>query len=505
MIAASRVARTHLAWLLIPIALFVVLRLPPLLHQPGGQDEQFFSVPGLLVWQEGIPRIPYLPTTNRMTFFAGADKCLMALPPGLFYCQAIFYAIFPAGYPTSRLPLFVAGLIAIVLTYRFALLLGANRLGALLAAGLIAISRPMLFTAITARPDLLCCICGMAVTLFLLNHKDDITYRRVVCVGVFNGLGILFHPFALVFCLQSAVYIFCIRGLFWKSTLRVVILTAVTLVVASAWFLLIWQYPEEFKSQFFSNVVDRAGPGIHARLLWPFPSLQRHAVLLYEFAGIWQCGLMLVGLVGGSLFMWLKRDQFCWQRVVWVWTSIYLTATVAGIHPTKGYWAYPAMLCFAMLGYAVNQTVKHFCDTSNNRRANLTWSMIAIVVGLLMLPGAGLKSSWLFILHWNEPEYHGTKFINGVLNELPKEGVFLADLCYVFDVYLSGRNTLLAQNQMQYWGTNELPYSYLMLSWEGRDNAWQVDYHGRLLTNYGDSSVPQKCFVDVYAGSLVNK
>ncbi len=77
--------------LLIPIGIFTVLRLPGILHQPGGQDEQFFAVPGYTVWHEGIPRIPYYPARARATFFENVDRCLMALPPGLFYCQAPFF------------------------------------------------------------------------------------------------------------------------------------------------------------------------------------------------------------------------------------------------------------------------------------------------------------------------------------------------------------------------------------------------------------------------------
>ncbi|MCA9047744.1 MAG: hypothetical protein KDA89_03395, partial [Planctomycetaceae bacterium] len=85
----------------LPVLVFVVLRLPALVHQPGAQDEQYFSVAGLTAATEGIPRIPYYPTRNPATFFDRADQCLMALPPGLFYAQAPFFRVFPAGYPTS--------------------------------------------------------------------------------------------------------------------------------------------------------------------------------------------------------------------------------------------------------------------------------------------------------------------------------------------------------------------------------------------------------------------
>ncbi|MEL7338108.1 MAG: hypothetical protein AAFN70_18085, partial [Planctomycetota bacterium] len=140
--------------------LYVVLRLPALIHQPGMQDEQWFAVPGYTVWQEGIPRIPYVPTRNRETLFENADVCLMALPPGLFYVQAPFFGLFSAGYPTARLPLFLAALITIGITFWVVRRLGGSLGAATAAAVIMALSRPLLFTGLTARPDLLSAVAG---------------------------------------------------------------------------------------------------------------------------------------------------------------------------------------------------------------------------------------------------------------------------------------------------------------------------------------------------------
>ena len=76
--------------LLLLLGLFVLLRLPALLHQAGGQDEQFFSIPGWTVYREGVPRIPYLPSRNRATFFENARPMLDGVATGLVLCPSPF-------------------------------------------------------------------------------------------------------------------------------------------------------------------------------------------------------------------------------------------------------------------------------------------------------------------------------------------------------------------------------------------------------------------------------
>jgi Dolichyl-phosphate-mannose-protein mannosyltransferase len=177
----------RLRWLavLLPILLYSGMRLPALLHQPGGQDEQFFAVPGWTVLQEGVPRIPYLPTRNRPSFFENADRCLMAIPPALFYVQAPFFALFPPGYPTARLPSFFGALLILFTSYRMSQLLGANVVTALLGSILLALSRPLLFTGIIARPDLLCILCGLLAIMVLLSNED---WNRWQVIGLTGGL-----------------------------------------------------------------------------------------------------------------------------------------------------------------------------------------------------------------------------------------------------------------------------------------------------------------------------
>ena len=192
--------------LLFPILIFLLLRVPFVIHAAGQMDEQWFSVPGWTVWNEGIPRIPYCPTRVRETFFENADKCLFALPPALHYFQAPFEGILGPGYASSRIPSLlagIAGLIVLGLWFRRVFPSPWVWSSSLL---LITLSRPWMFTSITARPDLCCAVCGWFALYQLWNASEQPdSYRFFIRAGLACGLGMLFHPFALVSCLQCGV------------------------------------------------------------------------------------------------------------------------------------------------------------------------------------------------------------------------------------------------------------------------------------------------------------
>ncbi|QDV44277.1 hypothetical protein Enr13x_41410 [Stieleria neptunia] len=526
-----------LAWLAAPMLLFVVLRLPTLIHQPGMQDEQWFAVPGLTVWREGIPRIPYVPTRNRATLFENADVCLMALPPGLFYVQAPFFAIFPPGYATARLPLFLAGLATIAIVFWIVKRIGGSTPAAGAAALIVSLSRPLLFTGLTTRPDLLCAVAGWLSVIAawqMLRNAPARDGRWAFTSGALSGLAGLFHPFALVFAMQGGVAMLLGAATVGHKAKRAALFIAGNALVISWWIPLIVSYPYEFRSQFFANVLDRAGPGLPARIVWPIPSMIHHARLLYEFAGPLQCLLIALGLVLGTALFWQQRTLSASERkglIALVWSSVFLTATVAGLHPTKGYWIYPFVWIVAIAVVGIDgfiarrfgdrrfqagcgpsstsafRSVNAAADDSSFPRAGrasvVSGTLLAMVV-LMLLPGAGLRTTWVYLSRWKDPTVYAPAFIDGVLDELPREGVFYADLSYVFDVYLSGRETRLCQEREQYWGDEPIPYTYLLLSWEGDDAGWANQYDGFHVRRIGNREIPQNCFVDLYRPAPVH-
>ncbi|WP_146458318.1 ArnT family glycosyltransferase [Rubripirellula tenax] len=482
-------------WIAIPILVFAVLRLPTVVHSPGMQDEQWFAVPGWTVWNEGVPRIPYVPTRHRDTLFENADRCLMTLPPALHYFQAPFHAVFSPGYSTSRLPLFFGALISIAITFGFAKRIGASTGSALLAALLMAVCRPLMFTGTVTRPDLLCAVCGWSTIILLWRYFDAPRFGTLVASGLMCGLGGLFHPFAIVFAMQSGVAMVAAGPGIVTIVKRLATFGISCAAAISLWVPLVIRFPEEFRSQFFANVIDRAGPGLPSRLIWPWPSIDHHAGLLMEFVGPWQLlffGIALVGASWISFYHWPRHQAVGF--VALLWSSVFLTAVVAGIHPTKGYWVYPCVWILAGLAIALDRLLRN----QSTMKRRLALAIVAAVSGLMMFPGCGIRSTYLYLTHWGDPSYHGRAFIADVLSDLPEEGLFLADLSYVYDIYLSGRTTILCQERAQYWGDQELDYEAILLAWEGNDANWPEQYNAIRSKRIGSDQPIQKCFVDIY-------
>jgi Dolichyl-phosphate-mannose-protein mannosyltransferase len=488
----------HWLALVVSLGIFTLLRLPAVLHQPGGQDEQFFAVPGYTVWTEGIPRIPFYPARHRSTLFERSDRCLLAMPPGLFYCQAPLHAFFPPGYPTARLPLYIAGLIAIVLVYFISISLHASPLWAFVASIIFAISRPLLFTGTIARPDLLCVVCGLGAILVWLRSLGKPSTLPWIAIGGLCGLACLFHPYGLIFCIQAGLAAILSIGSIQARSLRVTFLIASVCIVLSLWLPLILEYPEEFRTQFFANIFDRAGPGLPSRLAWPFPSFSHHCRLIWEFVGPCQCLLYGTTVTLGCVVVGLRMSALpertppssnatLKQLLSIVLSSIYLTAAVAGIHPTKGYWVYPTAMILVLAAVLASQ----FLTTRLAQRILITTLL------LLMIPGAGLRTAWVYIRYWGDPTYHAPSFIQNVLKDYPQEGLYLADLSYVFDIYLSGRKTILLKDRTDYADQIDLDCDYIFSAWEGNDAGWADQYGPHSVRHQGIRIPDQACYVDV--------
>ena len=320
---------------------FLVLRGPLMYRQPGGQDEDSYSVPGYTVATEGIPRLPYVPERRRESVFFKADVVLTTLPPAFFYWQAPWYWILPAGYGTARLPSALAGLATIWLVYLLARRMLGDETTALGAAGLYSLSRVLLFPATTARPDMLCCLFGMAALLCTWEWSQALTRRQLLLAGLFCGLGLLTHPFAIVYCLQIGLWVLW-RSVGLKQTLKNgTLLTLVAFVVLCAWLPLILMDIDAFGEQFIDNVFDRPGPGFVGRLVWPWPYFPVQAGRFLELAGPWQSGLLLAGLITAIWEAVRRRTPGIVSLAVLSVSATYLMVVSLGDHTSQGYWCYP--------------------------------------------------------------------------------------------------------------------------------------------------------------------
>jgi hypothetical protein len=496
------------------VMVFVLLRLPMVLFSSGQMDEQWFAVPGYTVWKEGIPRIPYCPTRRRENFFENADRCLFALPPALHYTQAPFFGLFPAGYPTARIPSFLAGIAGIVLLgVFFPRIVGASFQSGM-ALILFAMSRPMMFTGITARPDLLCCLCcwGAIACMWHWSERVDPSQNsfswELLVAGILCGLGLLYHPFAIVGCLQCGVWAIARSGTWAQRGSRGLMLTLPAIGMTCLWLPLILRFPYEFESQFTSNVLERSGPGLIQRLLWPWPSLWHHARYQWEYHQPIQFIFLTLGGLLGSIALWRStegmklRPSVRGRFLLLVLSSIYLTATVAGIHPTKGYWVYSSawMYLLAVVGWTwlmkdCLQRFRFARNTSLPRWGITAWGAILIA---MMLPGTGLTTLVAYARDGAGPKTNATLFAQRLLEELPKDTRCIVDVHFVFDVWLSGRDTLLCQPRERFWGDTIPDYDLLIIGREGLDADAPSDYQATLDQSIGEPSTPADCYVKIY-------
>ncbi|MBU6236287.1 MAG: hypothetical protein KGQ51_00580 [Planctomycetes bacterium] len=520
---SQRYRKSYVAFVIATaVLIFVALRLPMVLFSSGQMDEQWFAVPGYTVWKEGIPRIPYCPTRKRENFFENADRCLFALPPGLHYAQAPFFGVFPAGYPTARLPSFFGGIVGLVVLGLLARRMVATDEGVDLSSGgefiwgmaliLIAMSRPMMFTSITARPDLLvslCCWGAIACMWRWANHPDGTTSCRweLIAAGTLSGLGLLFHPFALVGCLQCGVWGVWREGGWRRRAIRGLSIAAPAAAILCLWLPLILRFPYEFQSQFTSNVLERSGPGLMQRLIWPWASIWHHARYQWEYNQAIQFIFLSLGGPIGILLMWLRKDassmifKYRWRTTALVLSSIYLTATIAGIHPTKGYWVYAIGWLYpvALFGWTSlwSLATSWISPSSRPWQSCIRYAWAALLI-LIMIPGTGMTTLIAYARDGAGKRTHASRFIHELLQEIPEDSRCIVDVHFVFDVWLSGRPTLLCQPRERFWGESYPAFDYLIIGREGEDMGAPSDYRAKLSRSVGEPSTPADCYVRIY-------
>lgn len=446
----------------------VLVRLPAAIHQSGGQDEDYFTVAGWSLLQNGVPRIPYTPSLNIHGVFYKANEVLYSLPPGFFAAEAVVFRIVGPSYAAGRLTSLLAGAAAIGgvfwLTKHW---FGAS--SALFGATLFAFSRPFLFPAATARPDMLCTaflIWGLvvllasggrespgAVSVARTDRRIDIPRSpwRTLLAGLLIGFALLTHPFALLGVLLGIGWL-----LFTPSDrkgLHLLVFLAGAAAIFALWLPLIAKDAALFRTQFGNNVLQRAGPGLLARLFWPWETLAYHVRLFTELAGSWQAALFGTSLVAATILE-LRSDR---RRLGWLaatWFSLLGLAILQGVHPSKGYWSFPAVfLCMA---------------TASVVEAFGRWKPAAILICLaLLVPGGGWKSAGVYLRQWGDPNYSHPEAVQRLFDELPVKARYLVDVGCVFDFHLSGRKTLLALDLPQYYSSAGEPFDFLIVTRTG--------------------------------------
>lgn len=514
------------AWLVALAA--VAIRLPAAIHQCGGQDEDYFAVAGWTLLQTGVPCIPYAPSLNEKGVFYKANEVLYSLPPGFFFAEAAVFKVVGPSYAAGRLTSLLAGAAAILGVFY----LGLSWLqpaSALLAAVIFAFSRPFLFPATTARPDMLCT--ALLIWAFVVltrigtepaaqareNAENPLLalWAPVLLAGVLLGLALFTHPFALLGVLLAMFWIVFSDSN--RKPLQLLLLLMGAAAAFALWLPLIAKDPALFRVQFGNNVLNRAGPGLLQRLFWPWETLAYQSKLFFELAGPWQSmlfGFSLLFASGRAIFDRRPVSLFAPRKVAssskaaefagpfaerkatiaprnseWVWLawgSVLGLAILQGIHPSKGYWSFPTVfLCFA-----VAKTIEHFGR----------WRPFAVVVSLaLLIPGGGWKAAAVYVRHWGDPAYSHQKAVAELLGKLSPKSRYLVDVGCVFNWHLDGRKTLLALDLPQYYSSAGEPFDFLILTRTGLEqNLPSALGASERILQIGDREDELKVYVEVW-------
>ena len=472
---------------------FLVVRAPLMYRQPGGQDEDSYSVPGYTVATEGIPRLPYVPERRRESVFFKADKVLTTLPPAFFYWQAPWFWVLPAGYGTARLPSAAAGLATIWLVFQLARRMTKDDSTALGAAGLYSLSRVLFFPATTARPDMLCCLFGIAAVLVAWEWSRAPSTRRLVGCGLLCGLGLLTHPFAIVYCLQIGVWVLW-RSRNWKrSTINGAILTTTALVILSAWLPLILMDVDAFREQFIGNVFDRPGPGLAARAVWPWPYVSVQAGRFWDLAGPWQTVLTAAGLVAVVGAAIRRRTSGLVALAVLSASSVYLMIACLGRHSSQGYWCYPGALLMICAAWTCSQLADRLAGKWSRLRPAIWAAVVAA-----MLPGFGLRAWTAHVRHWDDSTYDSRQFTRAIVRDFPQDERLLVDPAYIFDAWLIHPNLLLASETDLYFQASRHDFDAMIAGRYGFDNDLPQRLGTEPIATFGDRSDLFACYAEVH-------
>lgn len=488
----------HAAWLVLGgvILAFLVVRVPLMYRQPGGHDEEWFAVPGYTVAKEGVPRLPLVPSRDRDGFFYRADEMLFALPPAYFYWQAPFFLALPAGYGTARMASAAAGLIAIGLVYGLGRALYNDEATGLWAAALYSLSRVFFFPATSARPDMLCAMLGLAALWTTWRWQKNNAARWIASSGVLLGLAMLTHPLAIVFSIQIAVWVAIVGRRLGQRVRALTVLVGVALAVFALWVPLIAMHPEAFRLQFFNNVVDRSGPGLVSRLLFPWQLLAYQCHVLLVRAQAIQFALMAAGLIIATVLDIRRAEAGPRATLVLAWSGIYLMAATVGIHTSNGYWAYPGALVFLLIGRVVAWSCRRWAE-SRPGRMTLTLPASLVLVAIMM-PGFGIRACVAQARHWSDPDYNAPDFVRRMLEHYPTDARLAVDQAFVFDAYLAGRPAVLACNEPPYFRMSDFEYDYLVVGPYGRQVGIAKQLPVILVRTHGNPDDLFACYAQVY-------
>lgn len=482
--------------------LFLVLRVPVMYLQPGGQDEDCYSVPGWTILQTGLPQLPHVPARNPESVYYGADKVLYSEPPLYFYLQALFYALLPDSYGTARLSAACSGLLAAIMMVRIGLRTQLSVQACVWAFGLLIFSRWFYFPATSARPDILCTALGLIAIDCMISWQKNPQRRWLVASGVAIGFGGLTHPFALVYAAQLAVWTLA-RSRGWARIGNPLLLAAISILIAALWVPLILLDTDSFLIQFRNQFLGDHGEPLSTRFLFPWKSIDYHwfsPVGMISHLGWWQSAIALIPLIVYTIRGSLQRQA--WVPLAWMaLSSLYIMSCLVGPHhPVLGYWSYTACLAFLFSGQAIDDTIAWISRSlswKSQGRALVTACMIVLVT-LSYIPGAGLRTLIAHLQHRGSIEYDVSKFNRMLTEQIPEDAIVAVDTQLLLEFVLAKKKTLIATTLPMYFRLDQVEYDYVFISRFGIDTQLASRLSVELVQTFGNREDRFACYAELY-------
>ena len=495
----------------------MAVRWPSVWYRMGGQDEQWYSVPGWTVANEGLPRIPYVPVNEPESVFQGADRVLYALPPAYFYLQAPFFWLFPAGYGTARLAAWISGAGALLGVYILARLLDLKPLTAGVAVTICAFGRAFYFPWQDTRPDMLCAALGVASMVVLLASREHRRSLGVAVAGFLVGMAGLSHPYAVIFAFQLAVLIALTSASFKRFCWEAILAAVMCLAGLSLWLPMISIAPELFEAQFTRNVLSRSGPGLTQRILWPWSYFPYQMSLITERLGGIQLAMLALALAwGGARVFGISRAfaggkqaskvarivKFAREPFVLLFllasSALYLHVASLGMHPAQGYLCY----LWCMISILTAAVLQGSLDALTSKLSAFPQTLISLaaygLVLVLLAPGSGARAVWTYATRNHELNYNRQAFCAALDRKLPEGARLIVSPEYVFEFELLGRKPVNASRIELYHDVVGLPFDYLIASTQALDEKIPESLKCEALWEMGDATDPLACFVRIY-------
>jgi hypothetical protein len=133
-------------------------------------------------------------------------------------------------------------------------------------------------------------------------------------------------------------------------------------------------------------------------------------------------------------------------------------------------------------------------------RRQQSWMTIALAAGLLasLIPGSGLRTTWVHLRHWNDLNYNAPKFAQSLIADLPPDAKFTVDTQFALDFVAAGRRAILAETLPAFIRAEQFPYDYLIISRRGLETGISERMCSEEIRAVGIADDPFACFAEIH-------